>query len=721
MGGLGRRRIIRLAVVGLTAAIVLLAACDGDETPTPTAATPSTETPAPTATGPSAETPTPTATTGPSTETPTAVPPSPTPVPADTPAPTETPVTPSPTSVVIEPTPVALEPTPPPLPPSDSTGFELIADTDTEASGSLVDLTSFPDATVSVNGRLVTLDTPGPSGFQNTLRGLAWPISVHGGDVRQVIATSLAGEQAQHNIAAPDSPLLYRHLTGVVVSIGDQGGILTLHGTQGHRVTAQSAVGLSSLQSGEVVTAVLTQLPGSNGWLATGVESAMDSLARLTAAIDAAQASGDVTAVQRLRQRLLGSSTYHLTALVRAGHRLEDIDLVYLALEWTEAQAAYGAALSKAGGGLPTVETAGIITAVSPEAQSVTIQPATLPAAQVVFTDASELWRIPHALPIGAVENWLRQAGPASAYADQFGGREARFDQLEEAARVRVWYDLDTGNATRALVLPGATLPDEAAAALVSLARRGEAKGPVTAVSLDSDPPTVTIRDQFSGEEIELSVGPDNPLGGDSASGRLSSLPNILVAASYDTESRFLLALDRLSISRLQQSVRGVVHSFIPKVLPGNVFILTVDDEIRAFSRTEATIITRDGQPVSITEVRIGDLVRPVTRYRVASDADASETAESPELVELSLRTPPAAPVQGTIRGIALLAGGGTSVTLSTDGLELLTILVTEDTQLMMGGEPAGTDALALGLRVAAGSFNPISLEAEQLELEGSP
>ena len=53
MGGLGRRRIIRLAVVGITAAIILLAACDGDETPTPTptptAPPPSTETPAPTA------------------------------------------------------------------------------------------------------------------------------------------------------------------------------------------------------------------------------------------------------------------------------------------------------------------------------------------------------------------------------------------------------------------------------------------------------------------------------------------------------------------------------------------------------------------------------------------------------------------------------------------------------------------------------------------------
>ena len=57
MGGLGRQRIIRLAVVGLSAAIVLLAACDGDETPTPTAAAPSSEKPA-TTTAPATSTPT---------------------------------------------------------------------------------------------------------------------------------------------------------------------------------------------------------------------------------------------------------------------------------------------------------------------------------------------------------------------------------------------------------------------------------------------------------------------------------------------------------------------------------------------------------------------------------------------------------------------------------------------------------------------------------------
>ena len=152
MGGLGRRRIIRLAVVGITAAIILLAACNGDEPPTPTA------TPAP-------PTPTPA---------PTSAPPPPTTAPAETPSPTTAPTTvPTAAPPAPSPTPVAVEPTPAPLPPSDSTSFELVVDvsqgTDSESP---VGLEAYPDATVSVNGNLVTLDTPGPSGYQNTLRGL---------------------------------------------------------------------------------------------------------------------------------------------------------------------------------------------------------------------------------------------------------------------------------------------------------------------------------------------------------------------------------------------------------------------------------------------------------------------------------------------------------------------------------------------------------------------
>ena len=405
MGGLGRRRIIQLAVATFAAATVLLAACDGDETPTPTASpVPSTQAPASTATPAAAPT-----------ETPTAAPPAPTAAaPTATPAPTPTP---APTEPAPTPAPVL-------FPPSDSTDFRLIAVGDQADS---VELEVSPDATVSVNGLIVPLDSQGSDGPDSASISLPWPVSIHGEDVRQVVATSLAGEQARHNFGEADGPFLYRHLTGVVVSTGDQDGVgdsLTIHSTEGHRVTARSAVDLSSLRTGELVTAVVTQDPGSDGWLVTGVEPALDSLARLNAAIDAAQAAGDATALGLLRQRLLGSSTHHLTTLVQANQLQDEIDQRRSFEELAGVHAAYRAALSQAGGGSPTVEAEGIITAVNSQRMSLTIRQAPLPPAEVVFTDTSELWRIPHALPAGAAENWLRQGGPRQSTPDNLGARK---------------------------------------------------------------------------------------------------------------------------------------------------------------------------------------------------------------------------------------------------------------------------------------------------------
>ena len=327
------------------------------------------------------------------------------------------------------------------------------------------------------------------------------------------------------------------------------------------------------------------------------------------------------------------------------------------------------------------------------------------------FTDTSELWRIPHALPDGAAENWLRQGGATSDYASRFGGQEAHFEQLDLAGRVRVWYEWETGNATRALVLPGAAVPSEAAATLVSLAGQGEAMGPVTAVSPTSDPPTVTIDDQFTGGELQLNFGPDSPLSGDVASMGLPSLPQILVAVSYDPVSLAILNLDRLAIYGSQQTFRGVVHSFIPKVQPGNMLVLTTDGDLATFSHNESTTVTRDGQSTSITEVRVGDLIRPTTRYR-------GTDGEPPELVALSLKSPVAALVQGVIKGVVSRPGGDTTVTIATGGLDLLTLSITGDTQLLIDGAPAGVGRLAFGQRVADGAYDPVSLEAALLAFE---
>ena len=83
----------------------------------------------------------------------------------------------------------------------------------------------------------------------------------------------------------------------------------------------------------------------------------------------------------------------------------------------------------------------------------------------------------------------------------------------------------------------------------------------------------------------------------------------------------------------------------------------------------------------------------------------------------LSLKSPVTAPVRGTIRGIADAPGGGTNITLSNNWLELISLLVTDDTQLTIKNNSVGILDLAVGQRVVTGSYDPISSEADRLVL----
>ena len=154
--------------------------------------------------------------------------------------------------------------------------------------------------------------------------------------------------------------------------------------------------------------------------------------------------------------------------------------------------------------------------------------------------------------------------------------------------------------------------------------------------------------------------------------------------------------LDAVLHSSLLGRLPGVVHGFISKVAPGNFSIFTPDGQPQAFNHTGETVIRRDGRRVTIGQVRLGDLVRPNSRYR---SAGVPPPGSGYHLVLLSLKSPGSARVQGTIRGIAPAPDGGTLVTVSNNWLEMITLAVNEETGLIMRGRAVGVDELELGLR----------------------
>ena len=568
----------------------------------------------------------------------------------------------------------------------------------------------------------ITLDTKsGPVEFTATVATRVRKPGIYSASVANLgagdpVAVLLSGGRAVSILVRTDLPVRTRHFTGVVTS-ADEDGSISLRSRDGEQITTLALGDLQEIQTGELVTAVIELDPASGGLAITGLDQAGASLQRIASALDLALKSQASSNIEALQQRLLGNSAQHLTTIREISQKTVPALGRRVGKELEGALEAYAFALSRYGGGKPRAEVTGIVTSIDGQGQRIIIESRGLDVTDVAITARTGLWRVPAGLADDVVENWLREESDTRTYVRRFGGREIRFDQLDVASRVKVWYELETGSATRVLVLPGASLPGRRADALLSLALQREAKGAVTGVNLSSVPPTVTIQDEVSGIEIDLSVAPDSTITRDTLPIGLSSLPGTSVAASYDPASQLIIELDQLTPSDSEATVHGVVHSFISKVLPGNFLILTVEGEIRVFNHTDSTVIRRDGRGVSISEVRLGDLVRPATRYRTESGVGTPGLGAEHDLVVLSLTSPVTAPVRGTIRGIADAFGAGTLVTLSNDWLELVSLLITEDTQLRINNYSVGILDLAIGQRVVAGSYDPISSEAVRLVL----
>ncbi|MCH8898517.1 MAG: hypothetical protein IIC33_09535 [Chloroflexi bacterium] len=322
-------------------------------------------------------------------------------------------------------------------------------------------------------------------------------------------------------------------------------------------------------------------------------------------------------------------------------------------------------------------------------------------------------WRAPGGLPPHIAESWLRGDGDAQAYANEFGGRESRLQQLDLANRVKLRYRLATGIATRILVLPAASLQSSQAGVLLDLAARGAAIGTVTSIDGDSQPPTLKIQDEISGRTLTLSVSPDSELLEGPEPIALSALSGASVDASYDPDTMSVIKLNSLAPGDERERVHGVVHSLVPKVAPGNFVILTNDGELRAFDHTGDTMIIRDGRQVTISQVRIGDLVQPNTCYLPGN-------GESDGLVVLTLKSPQSAPVRGTIRGISNAPESKSVITITNNWLELINLVVDGNTRISQQGIRLNAESLAVGQRVLAGEFDPVSGLARSL-LIGAP
>ena len=290
-------------------------------------------------------------------------------------------------------------------------------------------------------------------------------------------------------------------------------------------------------------------------------------------------------------------------------------------------------------------------------------------------------------------------------------GERIKSGQLDLASRIKVRYGILGNNATRVTVMAGNTLTEVSSTQLAGRAGRGEIQGTLTDVG--DMAAVITILDRETGQQVSLqSAGAVIFKNGQQAE-FTSSMKGENVYARFDPGSYRLLELESVTLRRNEENVSGVVHSFIPKVTNGNLTIRMPDGRLRSFSHDSETPIRRDGLSVSIHDVRLGDLVRPNTRVSSSVGSNGQEQ----EIGFLSLKAAEPGLITGVIRGITGDLNGQVRVTVSNIWLDLISLKVSSNTAITLQGRELAAQDLEIGQGIALGSYDPVTMEVGILAL----
>ncbi len=545
-----------------------------------------------------------------------------------------------------------------------------------------VDTSSGPLEVRALEVTKVWVPSRGSTSVQDVLVGdaVAVFLTTDGEDYRQAIRI----------LVKPEQPVHARHFVGVVTQV-EEDGTITLRDYQGNQISAEALEDVPHLQPGELVTAVLNHDPPTGALVITGLERAGDSQDRIQAALKGALEMKASANLEALKTRLADNSARHLSLLQEVSQRVPPGAREGILSRWRQEEEQHTRVLSRWDVGKLSAEVSGVISALDGERRRVTIAPPDLEPVEVSIDSATRI---------------------------QAQGRDLRWDSLGVGDRALTRYDLQTRAASRILVLPPASLQPGIADILLPMVGNGELTGVVTGVSAGASAATVTIRPTAptGAAPLTFTVLASSAIWVDGRRAELGAALGRPVSVSFDPAARALVELDTLSPEDPKQKAAwGVVHSFLPKKkedlgepLPGNFFVITIDDEVLALHHTRETVIRRDGRQVSINEVRLGDLVRPNTRYLAASK----------ELVLLSLKSPRPASVRGTVQGVATTPQGQHRVTIIGDTLDMITVSVTAETELTRQGKPMRFAEVVVGQRVLQGAYEPTSLKAVSLNLE---
>jgi hypothetical protein len=540
-------------------------------------------------------------------------------------------------------------------------------------------------------------------------------------------AVSTVGGRVLHLLVLPESPVNSLHFSGVVVpspASSRGAAFLTLRDRQGNQISATFTPDIEEPLLGAWVTAILSRPSSSEELQITGLDHATASLNRVSAALELSLTAGDTETFDGLLRHLEATAKRRLTLLDDASRWPLPLLAARAREEFAVLQEAYDRTLARYGRGPVFLEVDGIITSLgaqTPEGRKLTVEPESGPL-EINLPSRTGVWLNPAETPRQALEGWLIGFAGIEDYTAEYRGSGISPSKLDLGHRVTATYDPTTHVVARIAAPATRQLEDGLARSLLPLAGMGEMAGTVTHLSLQGQARSVYIQDQTTGGTVIFSATTESqtlvdglpvPLGPDLAGRK--------VAILFQPGSGEIIEMSTQEPAPGEETVSGVVTSFTSKVFHGNVTILTSQGESKTFTQDQDTVIRRDGRRISVSDVRPGDLVRPNTRHRAEGPAEGPAGPGGPVLTFLSLKSPEPVHLTGTVMGIASPPssppGDDNRVTIITDGLDLITLSITESSSLNRLGTEIGRNSLRIGDKISRATYNPITNELVQLEL----
>ena len=515
-------------------------------------------------------------------------------------------------------------------------------------------------------------------------------VDINQGDFLAVLAIEGTTSEALNILVKPPVPVSHFHITGS--KVGAVGNQISIMDKDGNITTAELVLEGTSIDPGQIVTATVHHDLRSGSLFILGAELADVKTKRLAEALDAAAAIGAGQNVENIRTRLLAIVTGHLTTLQQLVNRVDQNLKFIFSDALDRSQQTYQEGLATFNLGNPTEKVAGLIQDV--DTAVVTISQREGPQVQLNITP----------------ETVIRLFGASTGAVN-----------LEAAQRVEAIYERQSGQALEInVIFP--SVGDGLIRGLITQVRSGELQGKISNVDTAVDPPTVAIL-LDNGKTVSLSTTPDTRIRVREKSANLLDLVPLAlvpVKVSYDQDTNVALEVETFDEQPGKEFVAGVVKSVINKVdriIPGsseggNIIVSTLEGETLTLKITEDTIIVRDGMRMSIEAVSLGAMVRPSSRFDTGTR----------ELEIFVLKSPN---IRGAVRGKTTTPAGRNEITISTDQLSLVTLTVTEVTELTRQGNGAAFADIQVGDSVKAdlavsSVLHPITVEATKLAAQPS-